>query len=290
MKLLNYLTAYACILTAKAAFTGGQGKKGCFDLFRGPITLEVARSIRPHSCIVYGSRNKVPVEVINYVLENDLVDVNACDSAGYNSITYALIHNDYEAAKALVAHGADLNECGGSTPMIEIIGWDSLNDADVSKAVKFLLHHDADPYKISEDGDSALTAASARNAELVKMFLDFGLDPNHQESSGMTPSHLAFMRYSFYHRETVDVLKVLLDHGADLKIKDECGDTPLFTALETYCLEAFEYFLKKLKENDELFLLYEPNIMGETVINYYKRRKGVELKHEEVTKIISKYI
>lgn len=293
MKLQNFLTVSACILTAKAANTEDPNENisGCFDSVAGEITLDMARSIIPHSCMVYGSRKKVPVEVIDYVLRNELVDINASDRYGYNSITNALIRGDFEAANALVAQGAYLSGSRGYTPIIQIMRWEGISDAHALKAVDYLLRHGADPHVIDKRGNSALSAASTRSPELVKLFLEMGLNPNHRttDSFKRTPLHEALSRNPLFRQNTFEVVKLLLAYGADLSLKDCNGDTPLLTALINCYFQIFDYFLATLKNEGRLSLLNEPNQIGLTAINYFQR-KGFERECQAVTQIISRYV
>lgn len=65
-------------------------------------------------------------------------------------------------------------------------------------------------------GDTALIVAvrTRENLELVKLFLEYGADPNASDKKGWTPLHIASL---FGHR---DIAKLLLDRGAIVDRKD----------------------------------------------------------------------
>lgn len=68
----------------------------------------------------------------------------------------------------------------------------------------------------------------------VKKFVEYGSDVN-EMSNGLTPLMLA-ARYN-----KVDILKYLLEKGADKQIKDERGNTALKYAEFSKSQEAFDY-------------------------------------------------
>jgi ankyrin repeat protein len=66
-----------------------------------------------------------------------------------------------------------------------------------------------------------LEAASRGHVDIVRFFLEYGVDPNVQDNYGWTPLHLALWFCN------VDAARVPLDHGAGLTIRDNEGRTPL---------------------------------------------------------------
>jgi len=94
--------------------------------------------------------------------------------------------------------------------------------------MKLLLAHGADPKIATDYGDTALTAAGGigwvegvtyehsveENVEAIKLLLDLGLDPNAANSDGRTPPMGAAIK------GRNEVIKVLVDHGAKLEIRD----------------------------------------------------------------------
>ena len=78
----------------------------------------------------------------------------------------------------------------------------------------------------SEDGETLLHfAAVSDHAETVQFFLDKGLDVNAKSDDGTVPICLAA-----YYTGSVDVLKTLINAGADTSVTNSGGETLLITA------------------------------------------------------------
>ncbi|KAK8795962.1 hypothetical protein WA171_003928 [Blastocystis sp. BT1] len=76
-----------------------------------------------------------------------------------------------------------------------------------------------------------MVAAGDGNIDAVKRFLDSGVSPNAQDSSGYSPLHAAA---SYGH---IDILELLVNRGGDVMLKDVDGDTPLHVCEDRTCAE-----------------------------------------------------
>ena len=82
--------------------------------------------------------------------------------------------------------------------------------------------------KIQDDaGMTALHIASSRcHLEIVKLLLELGADVNEKAKEGATPLHFAAQE------DCLETVKFLLESGADINAKDDEGRTPLVRAIQ----------------------------------------------------------
>ena len=156
-----------------------------------------------------------------------------------------------EYIKLLIDKGADVNArvCGARSTSANCVGdstetrtiftmqwvredgatafWRAAQSGDVT-LMKLLLAHGADPKISSAHKVTPLAVASGigwvegityewspeENLEAVKLCLDLGIDPNAVDDEGRTALHGAA------HKGRNDVIKLLVDHGANLEAHD----------------------------------------------------------------------
>lgn len=89
--------------------------------------------------------------------------------------------------------------------------------------VQIILEHGADPnIKAKRSGRSALYWASDRGIiKNIKLLLEYGANVNIKDSYGTTPLHLTSL---YGHTEAT---KLLIDNGAYVNAQDNLGNTPL---------------------------------------------------------------
>ncbi len=85
---------------------------------------------------------------------------------------------------------------------------------------EFLLKSGADPNAQNNDGITPLH--NAAYPSYVSLLLRHGANVNAVSKSGETPLHIVAAEW-----ERTDVLKILLENGADTTLKDRDGDTAL---------------------------------------------------------------
>lgn len=106
---------------------------------------------------------------------------------------------------------------------------DSIHDAALKgdlKSARRLL--DANPQLINSRNKLGKTplhqSLTGGNDEIIKLLIERGADVKARDNTGLTPLHIAAW-WSVTARA-----KILIDHGADVTATDKFGDTPLHTA------------------------------------------------------------
>ena len=159
-------------------------------------------------------------------------DVNAAGSFGRTPLMVAASHGHMPVAKFLLEKGADVNaktKGGGSALKEALRNADGVGD-QVSVA-KLLKDHGAKPTILE-------TAAFIGDMEAVKRFLEADVDLNvkgtRQEPSPLMAAALGGQ---------CEVVKLLLERGANIETKDEYGNTPLIKAAATGQVDVIKLLL-----------------------------------------------
>lgn len=150
------------------------------------------------------------------------------DEAKTNDIKFK--HLTYDIVKSLVRAGANVNTrtSGGRTPLIRAIK----NNNPVM--VETLLCFGANPNQegkhkshLTVIGKRPLHYAAEFNQEdIVKLLLQYGADVNAKTSENDTPLHYACLL-----SKSNEVIKLLINHGADVNLYNETGISPIFNAI-----------------------------------------------------------
>ena len=202
-----------------------------------------------------------------------LID-NGADPRRQTSDGRTPLHECYDHAKTthtLLKNGVDVNKVTkhGFTPLY-IAAYSG--NVDV---VKVLLSYNPDLELTSPDGHSALTAATLLGkTEVIRLLLEAGANVNHQTEAksfplqyaveGNTENTLrALMEYNpevnlvgdygktalhcIDSDSSVTEIKILVNGGADLKIRDKDQDTPIYNTVCFSNTEVLKYLAKKTK-------------------------------------------
>jgi ankyrin repeat protein len=185
------------------------------------------------------------------------------DGGGLTALSYATRANDLESVKVLLGAGADVNQ-------VTNYGWSPLLIATQNRYYKlgaYLLDHGADPNLANEggwtplylatdnrnieSGDYPVRQADMDHLDYIKLLLAKGADVNARvkdstetrtvftnqwlDEKGAT----AFLRAS--QSGDVELMKLLLAHGADPHINTDLGVTPLQVAAGIGWVEGITY-------------------------------------------------
>jgi len=209
------------------------------------------------------------VEIVRFLLENG-ADVNATNNLGGTALMSAASRGYVEIVKLLLEKGADINaqQTFGSTALMMAAIEGQTN------SVELLLDKGADINAKNPNGMTALMfAASAGHTDTVELLLDKGadinaeatngwdalmfaevMDMNQTNTSGLNASELllekdtgginAALMYAASAGHT-NAVKLLLDKGADINVKDKYGDTLLMQAVSAGHTDVVKLLLDK---------------------------------------------
>lgn len=157
------------------------------------------------------------------------------DQEGHSLLKWCAYYGDVSAIKFLLSKGADLNDLGSNL---------DLNGAAFHghwQLCQYLLEQGADAnYALPHTGETALHSCLCMANRpvtnlIVELLLAFGADPNHRTKAHAETG--GFMRDAYTRQETAlhraaafgneTTIQLLLNAGADKKIKDMNGDSPL---------------------------------------------------------------
>ena len=102
--------------------------------------------------------------------------------------------------------------------------WQDIRHGNFEKA-KIVLKEVGIDIQDSEGRTALINSVSEKQIELVKWLLDNGANVNIQDRGGYSALHFAAQE------RLVAIGKLLLEYNADLELRDKYGNTPLWTAL-----------------------------------------------------------
>jgi len=168
-------------------------------------------------------------------------DPKAVDGMGMTTLNAATLGNDTATIRMMVDAGVDVNAAGNLMAADAIVGETPLQNAVYNgnvEAVKLLLSKHANVNASSSHdklfqvkngpimlgGWSALHMGAAYGPrEIVKMLLDAGADVNAKDVRGMTPLMLAVAT----DRQDPEIIRMILAKGPDVNVASKMGETAL---------------------------------------------------------------
>ena len=173
---------------------------------------------------------------------------------GKTLLHIAAVSNCVESVKFFLEKGLDIeaksDDDVGFTPLMLAA---CTNDS--TEVIQFLIDKGADINALTSDGENLLhlSAGCNENPDVVKFFID-KFDIESRDNNGYTPLLGAAQA-----QENLEVIKLLVDSGADMHAKGKRGETVFHLAAMNKNSDIADYF-------EELFRAFEVTDNGQTVI------------------------
>ncbi len=214
-----------------------------------------------HLASIYGHD-----EIIDLLIQHK-VDVNVLNAQGQAPLGLASLYGNPESIKLLLAGGAKLSirDADGNTPLHtavlyrhpenldEILKWNPDIDAinaegytplhlavrrpDNEKAIDLLLQKGADVNTTDPTGRNALlVSVGSHQKEYIKLLVSNGIDIDSQDNDGNTALHyplINVLENKLYLPYSKEIVKILLEEGADPHIRNKEGKSPMDLAVES---------------------------------------------------------
>ncbi|KAK2834032.1 hypothetical protein Q7C36_014733 [Tachysurus vachellii] len=175
---------------------------------------ERKKKLRFHPRQLYPAAKQAEVQRVLLMLMEGIDPTYQSDSQNRRTALHAAAQRGLlEICYLLIQAGAkvDTEDKGQRTPLLEAI---INNQVEVTR---YLIQSGACVYHVEEDGSTGLHhAAKLGNLEIITLLLNTGqVDINAQDSGGWTP-----IIWAAEHKHT-DVIRALLNRGADVTLKDK---------------------------------------------------------------------
>ena len=163
------------------------------------------------------------------VLKDETKDINIANKKGETALNNAVAGNTAEVVNYLLGEGAETNDKTGKAL---IDSYRPGKEKELEAIVASLYSEEFNPSGVQAEGNTLLHyAAEKDNLKLVQMAVNWEMDINAKNDDGNTALMIAAMKAS-----NTEVLKYLLDKGADVNVKTEFGESAYDLASENELL------------------------------------------------------
>lgn len=163
------------------------------------------------------------------VLKGETKDINVANKKGETALNNAVAGNTAEVVNYLLGEGAETNDKTGKAL---IDSYRPGKEKELEAILSSLYSAEFNPSGIQADRNTLLHCAAEKdNLKLVQMAVSWEMDINAKNDDGNTALMIAAMKAS-----NTEVLKYLLDKGADVNLKTEFGERAYDLASENELL------------------------------------------------------
>jgi ankyrin repeat protein len=226
-------------------------------------------------------------EVVSYLNDGIIDDVNWCNSCGETALMWACIRGHQHIVKILLEAGADPNITNEGDVYSSVMLAIKFRELEIVKMLMPLASQPESPmylsvavlydhpviarflYEFGSEITSEMltTAVHQSGTEIIHWLLDLGVDPNWRSQFERTPLIDACL---IRNRETVTIL---LDRGADINLVDIAGESALFHASGSCDVQTIRLLLSRGAKVDQA------NEYGFTPLMHAVSRHRVRVAH-----------
>ncbi len=227
----------SCFMPIHAAIS--HDKIDCLELL-----IKNSPEIDMGHLLVYAA-GEPKVSMVEYFLGKG-VAANSKGKWGNTALHEASINNDLIIANILLKAGADINIKNNNSESVLYCALISHRVKNTIDIFKYLIENGVDVNAKNREGSTCLQMAAAGcKKEQVELLIEAGADVNAIGAMGKTALHWAVARL-FANHNNEEVIKILLDNGAKLEVKDTgFGQTPLGTAATFGNIDAIRLLVDK---------------------------------------------
>ncbi|RDW65062.1 hypothetical protein BP6252_10713 [Coleophoma cylindrospora] len=219
-----------------------------------------------------GLYNRTPLEcaaglgftdIVTLLVEEGKANIEHQDNSGCTPLYDACIWANYKAAAELLRLGADPNfrRSNGWTPIM------CAADDGYNLCLQALLDNGANVDEVGPNGiDSPLRyAAVSGHMDTCRLLLNSGADPNNSHIEPPILIEIMKEGNSLSESQKFEMIKLMLDHGANIDATDKEGNTVLKIAVEDGHSELVDLILKhdpdvNVADNEQRTALYEATV------------------------------
>lgn len=166
------------------------------------------------------------IDAVSKILDSD-VDLEAEDDAGRTALNHAVRTGNVAIASALISAGADVNHKDDTIQSPYLLATSELPEDTGLQILELTFAAGADVHSLdSFRGTGLIRAADRGHVEIVRRLLETDIEIDHINNLGWTALLEAILLGGGDEAHT-DVVRVLVDAGADVNLADANGVSPL---------------------------------------------------------------
>ena len=241
---------------------------------------------------MYGVNEEVVVHHVRLLLEHG-AEVNRRDKNNQTPFLLAMERDWFKVAQILLKRGSgvDVENNDGKTPLHLLSETWIHSESDALDLILLLLQHGAVVNSQDKNDQTPLLLAMGRGwFKLARILLDHGADAN-VKNNDKTPLDLLLESQIHHEGEALDLIWLLLEHGAMVNRRDKNNQTPLLLAMERDWFKVAQILLKRgsgidVENNDgktPLHLLSESRVHNSDALDlvWLLLKRGVEVNRRD---------